>query len=644
MPYDTYPAVDENNNFPPEIRQAIASSPEIATVVAMEATAAARLSLGVTLYASLSGFRDIRVIPVVIVGSSVAAQISSDRWPYLFNKRLQSAYPKTGGAEQAIRTLSTAVTTPPSGSGSVVINAAISGSMTGSYMTATSRAQIMALKPALVIHSDMPANDYGTGVLPGTVKSNMLSQLADIIAKENILFPCQHVVVGGYYPTIATPAAPIDEYRAAMQEACAAFPGKVIWVDTYDDWTQLRVGSGMSDPFDILATDNLHPNTNGHRVLADIVARLFDLPDGVAAGTVVVAPTVTTTTLNSFTVNVAYRQALAAEGSTPLTWTITAGAIPAGIVFSTDGVLSGTPTTAGAYSFTATVTNSAGTNAKAYSGSVASVPVAPNVTTVSLGNMVTESPMSVTMEATGSTPITWDTTSGAFPLGISMTTSGIVSGTPVSTGTYAVTIRATNSAATSSKSYTGNVTEPVITPTTLTSDGFATAGTMAGRVTDLSSGGTAKTWSVGAGSWSTVADRLKPSTAAGSGAVLIETGVIDNMQVSATVAAWTSGNGFYLEMFRNGASNAFMFGIGTAGTLVLSQSSTGAIQAFADTPASLVGKRLMMRYYGGKLSAWVGTVKLYETVIATSGGGTAGFSKSAAVDVAWDNFLVETLV
>jgi hypothetical protein len=59
------------------------------------------------------------------------------------------------------------------------------------------------------------------------------------------------------------------------------------------------------------------------------------------------------------TVGVAYTQTLAAQGGTaPYTYALTAGTLPAGITLSTTGVVSGTPTTPGASSFTVTATDS----------------------------------------------------------------------------------------------------------------------------------------------------------------------------------------------------------------------------------------------------------------------------------------------
>ncbi|MBI4649809.1 putative Ig domain-containing protein [Candidatus Desantisbacteria bacterium] len=55
------------------------------------------------------------------------------------------------------------------------------------------------------------------------------------------------------------------------------------------------------------------------------------------------------------------RNIFATGGLTPYTWSLTGGALPDGLTFSSAGVLSGRPTTPGSFSFTVQVTDSVGT-------------------------------------------------------------------------------------------------------------------------------------------------------------------------------------------------------------------------------------------------------------------------------------------
>jgi len=53
----------------------------------------------------------------------------------------------------------------------------------------------------------------------------------------------------------------------------------------------------------------------------------------------------------------AYSQTLNATGTAPVVWSLDVGDLPDGLIFSGNGVISGTPTTAGAFQFTARASN-----------------------------------------------------------------------------------------------------------------------------------------------------------------------------------------------------------------------------------------------------------------------------------------------
>jgi len=78
--------------------------------------------------------------------------------------------------------------------------------------------------------------------------------------------------------------------------------------------------------------------------------------------TVNAAPMVTTTTVSSGTSGIAYSQTLATSGGTaPFTWTVVAGSLPPGVTLdSGTGVLSGTPTASGTFTFTVRATDAGG--------------------------------------------------------------------------------------------------------------------------------------------------------------------------------------------------------------------------------------------------------------------------------------------
>lgn len=73
------------------------------------------------------------------------------------------------------------------------------------------------------------------------------------------------------------------------------------------------------------------------------------------------APSITTSTLTAGTVGTAYNQTLAASGTTPITWTIASGKLPAGLNLNqASGAITGNPTTNETQTFTVKATNMAG--------------------------------------------------------------------------------------------------------------------------------------------------------------------------------------------------------------------------------------------------------------------------------------------
>ena len=112
--------------------------------------------------------------------------------------------------------------------------------------------------------------------------------------------------------------------------------------------------------------------------------------------TPVAALAITTASLPAGTVNAAYSQTLAATGgTTPYSWSVSAGTLPAGLSLSAAGVLGGTPTTAGTSNFTVQVTGG-GTATKAFTVTI-------NPAAVTLSSIAISGPASVNEELHGAT-------------------------------------------------------------------------------------------------------------------------------------------------------------------------------------------------------------------------------------------------
>ena len=159
-------------------------------------------------------------------------------------------------------------------------------------------------------------------------------------------------------------------------------------------------------------------------------------------------PSITTNTLLTWTVGVAYSQTLTATGGTlPYTWTITSGTLPAGLSLSSTGIISGTPTTAdGPTSITFQVTDS--TNTTDTEPLSLTINPALSIITGSLTTWTVGVPYSQTLASTGGTaPYTWTIASGTPPAGLSISSGGVISGIPTAAGgPSAVTYKITDSA------------------------------------------------------------------------------------------------------------------------------------------------------------------------------------------------------
>jgi len=154
------------------------------------------------------------------------------------------------------------------------------------------------------------------------------------------------------------------------------------------------------------------------------------------------------------TVGIAYSQTFAANGGIGAdTWSTTGGTLPTGLALNNVGVLSGTPTTAGPFTFTVQVSDSA-THIASKSFSV----------TINTVTITTPSPLTAGTVGTaysntfaavgGATPYTWSVLTGPLPGGLSLSAAGLLSGTPAAAGTFNFTIQVSDkNHATGSKAF-----------------------------------------------------------------------------------------------------------------------------------------------------------------------------------------------
>jgi len=159
-------------------------------------------------------------------------------------------------------------------------------------------------------------------------------------------------------------------------------------------------------------------------------------------------PTITTTSLPNGEVGTIYSENLTASGETPITWTHEGGVLPPGISLFQSGNVAGFPTMAGTFNFTVKASNSRGNDTRQVSITIDTIPapppIPPTITTYSLTNGKVNEAYSVTLTADGDAPITWELESGTLPIGLNLSLSGTISGTPTEDGTFEFTIKASN--------------------------------------------------------------------------------------------------------------------------------------------------------------------------------------------------------
>jgi hypothetical protein len=198
-----------------------------------------------------------------------------------------------------------------------------------------------------------------------------------------------------------------------------------------------------------------------------LLSACHDSDDGVTA----VAPTIlgpSSPIANGVAGNAFAPVALNVSGTEPLTWSVSAGSLPPGLILNANtGIYSGTPTTAGSYAFTISVTNSAGSGSRAYVQQILAIPAISTPPT--LASIVGGNPTgTVTFTADGSAPITWSVASGSLPPGMAIdAATGVYSGTPTAAGLFTFTVAASNAAGSDSSTFAQRVTAPAVNASAL---------------------------------------------------------------------------------------------------------------------------------------------------------------------------------
>jgi hypothetical protein len=153
---------------------------------------------------------------------------------------------------------------------------------------------------------------------------------------------------------------------------------------------------------------------------------------------------------------------VATGGSATVTFAVTSGALPPGVVLaSSTGVLSGQPTKEGRFEFTVTATSGTLTSARAFAVSVVR-PLAI-LTDASLPRAVKGTSFTTTLSADGGTgSVRWSVSTGALPAGLVLEpATGKLAGTPSAAGAFEFTVLAASDTLRDTRKFTISVVAPV---------------------------------------------------------------------------------------------------------------------------------------------------------------------------------------
>jgi hypothetical protein len=163
-------------------------------------------------------------------------------------------------------------------------------------------------------------------------------------------------------------------------------------------------------------------------------------------------------------VGTAYRQVFdASGGAAPYSFSVADGALPPGLALSASGQLLGTPTAEGFYHFTISATDARGISGQA--SLFLQILPAFEVNPPFLDQARVDRPFAVTLAASGGVaPYSFAVTDGALPPGLTLSPTGLLSGTPTKSGFYGFTVTATDARGLAkSQSYFVQVLDALIT-------------------------------------------------------------------------------------------------------------------------------------------------------------------------------------
>ena len=142
-----------------------------------------------------------------------------------------------------------------------------------------------------------------------------------------------------------------------------------------------------------------------------------------------------------------------------------ASGLPAGLSINSSGVISGTLTTAGNYTVTVTVDDGEDSVSTSFSWSVTDPNTPPTINNPGAQAHETGDSVTLTIVANDADGDTLNYAASGLPAGLSINSSGVISGTLTTAGNYTVTVTVDDGEDSASTSFSWSVTDPNTPPT-----------------------------------------------------------------------------------------------------------------------------------------------------------------------------------
>lgn len=312
-------------------------------------------------------------------------------------------------------------------------------------------------------------------------------------------------------PSISTTSLPADTEGTGYNQTVAVTGGLAPLTYSISSGA-LPAGLGINS-----STGAITGSATGPNGTANFTVKVTDSSNPVQSATQALSilinlpapPQISTSSLPPDVEGTAYNQAVQATGFGTLVYSISAGALPAGLnINSSTGHISGTPTGPnGASNFTVKVSdgsNPAQSTTQALSITI-NLPTPPVITTTSLPGVVEFANYNQTVQASGFGTLTYSISVGALPAGLNINSStGAITGSPTGpNGTVNFTVKVTdgsNPAQSATQALSIAVTLPPAPSITTTSLPNATVGGMYNQSVAFTGGHAPFTWSISAGS------------------------------------------------------------------------------------------------------------------------------------------------